>query len=534
MTLQLRWYQQAAVNSLFDYFNKNTGNPIIALPTGTGKSVVWAQFAYTASYYYPGTRILMLTHRKELIEQNEAKLLRLWPTAPVGVYSAGVGRKDRHSKILCAGIQSIAPVIDTFDPFNLAVIDEAHLVPQHEKTQYRKVLDKMYTANPALKVIGMTATPYRTGMGDLTEGGIFTDYCYDMTGKDAFNRLIAEGYLCRLVPRQTQLELDTEGVAVRAGDYVEKELQQALDKESITRAAVEEAIGLAGSRKRWLVFATGVQHAEHITDMLKAKGITAYTVAGKTAKEERERILAEFSDESVHVPMAIVNNNVLTTGFDCPMIDLIVMLRPTQSASLWVQMLGRGTRPFPGKEDCMVLDFARNTRRLGPINDPVLPHKKKDKAGGDAPVKVCPACGAYNSTRAAICSECGAVFPPPECKLKATAGTDALIASSAPDLPEIARFKVDTVAYTAHRKQGKPPSLRVSYLCGLREFSEYIHFELAGLPRHNAVLWWNRRSVATVPATTEEALIAAKFIPKPQFINVQMNSKYQKVVSCEF
>lgn len=532
--IQPRWYQQEAVNALFEYFGKHTGNPIEALPTGTGKSVVWALFAYTASYYYPNTRILMLTHRKELIEQNAAKLLALWPTAPVGIYSAGVGRKDKHQKIICAGIQSIASVIDTFEPFDLVVIDEAHLVPKNDKTQYRRVIDKLYGMNPALKVIGMTATPYRTGMGDLTEGGIFTDYCYDLTGKDAFNRLIAEGFLCKLVPRQTQLELDTEGVAVRAGDYVEKELQEAVDKESITRAAIEEAVALGSSRKRWLVFATGVQHAEHIAEMLKERGVKAYTVTGKTLKEERERILREFGDESIYAPLAVVNNNVLTTGFDCPLIDLIIMLRPTKSTSLWVQMLGRGTRVWPGKADCMVLDFARNTPRLGPINDPILPHKKKEKEGGTAPVKVCPTCGAYNSTRAAICSECGSVFPPPECKLKTTAGTDALIASSSPEVPVIERFKVDSVAYTAHRKRDKPPSLRVSYICGLREFSEYIHFELAGLPRHNAVLWWNRRSTATVPISTEEALLAARYLPRPQFVNVQLNSKYLKVVSSEF
>lgn len=533
--IKLRWYQQEAVNAAFDYFNKNTGNPIIALPTGTGKSVVWAQFAFTASYYYPQTRIIMLTHRKELIEQNASKLLSLWPTAPVGVYSASVGRKEIHAKITCAGIQSIAKVIDRFAPFDLGIIDEAHMVPAREKTQYREVIDKLYQKNPSFKLIGMTATPYRHGMGDLTAGGVFTDYCYDLTGKDDFNRLINEGFLCRLIPRQTQLELDTNGVATRAGDYVEKELQQAIDKETITRAAIDEACTLGGSRRRWLVFATGVQHAEHITEMLVAKGINAYTVTGNTGNEERERILAEFSDESILGPLAVVNNNVLTTGFDCPMIDLIVMLRPTQSASLWVQMLGRGTRPFPGKDDCMVLDFARNTRRLGPINDPILPHKKKDKqAGGDAPVKVCPVCAAYNSTRASICSECGAVFPPPECKLKATAGTDALIATSAPEIPIIERFKVDSVAYTAHRKQGKPPSLRVSYICGLHEFSEYIHFELAGLPRHNAVLWWNRRSISTVPVSTEEALLASRYLPKPQFVNIHFNSKYQRVVSCEF
>lgn len=534
MTLALRWYQQEAVNAIFDYFTKKTGNPICALPTGTGKSVVWAQFAYTASYYYPGTRILMLTHRKELIEQNAAKIQTVWPQAPVGIYSAGVGRKDWGRDITCASIQSIAPVVEKFAPFDLLVIDECHLVPHKEETQYRKVIDALYRKNPALKVIGMTATAYRQGLGDLVNGGIFTDYCYDLTNKDSFNRLIAEGFLCRLVPKHTALELNTEGVATRKGDFVEAELQKAVDKESITRAAIDETIGLAGSRKRWLVFGTGVLHAANIADMLKSKGIKTFVVTGKTAKEERAAILKEFGSDSPET-LAVVNNNVLTTGFDCPSIDLIVMLRPTQSPALHVQMLGRGTRPCEGKEDCLVLDFARNTRRLGPINDPVLPHKKRDKEeGGKVPVKVCNFCGAYNSTRTTICSECGAVFPPPECKLKTTAGTDELIASSSPAIPEIVRMQVTSVAYTLHHKHDKPVSLRISYICGMREFSEYIHFEMPGLPRHNAIMWWNKRSVAAVPNTAKEALLASQFLPKPQFVNIHINTKHPRVVSCEF
>lgn len=534
MSFKPRWYQQEAVDSIFDYFKAKTGNPICALPTGTGKSVVWAQFAYTASYYYPGTRILMLTHRKELIEQNAAKLQAVWPQAPVGIYSAGVGRKEWGKPITCASIQSIAPVIDKFTAFDLLVIDECHLVPHKEETQYRKGIDAMYQKNPALKVIGMTATSYRQGLGDLINGGIFTDYCYDLTGKDAFNRLIAEGFLCRLVPKQTALELSLEGVATRNGDFIEAELQKAVDKESVTRAAIEESIALGSDRKRWLVFGTGVQHAENIADMLKARGIKVYVITGKTAKHEREQIIAEFGSDAPET-MAVVNNNVLTTGFDCPRIDLIVMLRPTQSAALHVQMLGRGTRIAEGKSDCLVLDFARNTRRLGPINDPILPHKKRDKEeGGKVPVKVCGQCGAYNSTRATICAECGYIFPPAECKLKTTAGTDELIAGSAPSIPEIVRMQVTGVVYGVHRKQGRPPMLRVSYMCGMREFSEYIHFEIPGLPRHNAAMWWNRRSVAKIPDTAQEALVASQFLPKPQYVNIHINTKHPRVVSCEF
>lgn len=529
-----RWYQREAVDSIFQYFQSGkTGNPIVALPTGTGKSVVIGTFAKEACTTYPGTRILMLTHRKELIEQNAEKLVSLWPTAPIGIYSAGVGKKEHGRPITFAGIQSVAKKPELFFPTDLTLIDECHLVSHKEGTTYREFLEQGLKYNPYMKVIGLTATPFRHGLGDLTLGGIFTDRCYDLTDKDSFNKLLAEGYLCRLIPKQTETEVSAEGVSVRGGEYVEKELQEAVDRPDITRAAVKELVKHGHERKHWLIFSSGIKHAEHIADELRMYNIPCEVVSGDMTN--RDEVLARFKSGEIR---AVINNNVLTTGFDFPGIDLIAVLRPTRSASLWVQMLGRGTRPVEGKANCLVLDFARNTIRLGPINDPVLPSmkkKKNDDEPGRVPVKICPTCGAYNHCRATLCSACGSEFPPPENDLRAQAGTAQLIAG-VPEMPIVETFKVASVAYSAHKKRDKPPSLKVSYVCcnGYKEFHEYVLIEHGGFSTVNAKRWWEKRTTMPFPQTVEQALLAIPYIAKPSQIQVHVNTEHPKVLSHEF
>jgi superfamily II DNA/RNA helicase len=219
-----------------------------------------------------------------------------------------------------------------------------------------------------------------------------------------------------------------------------------------------------------------------------------------------------------------------TTGFDFPGIDLIGMLRPTKSAVLWIQALGRGTRPSPDKKNCLVLDFAGNTRRLGPINDPILPGKKGAKVGGQAPYRVCPTCLSYCHASARICPDCGQEFPR-EAKLATTAYTDEVIAQSA---PQIAPFKVDKVIYSVHEKTGKPPSLQVSYYCGLRLFREWVCVEHDGYAGRKALEWWRARSNEKMPDTVKEAAEAAEHLPVPKTIDVWVNTKYPTVTNYAF
>lgn len=421
-----REYQEHVLNELFRYFmEKPEGNPVVAMPTGTGKSIIVGGFIWWVMSQWPTQRVMMLTHVKELIDQNADKLRTMWPAAPLGIYSAGLGIKQATYPITFAGIQSVRDIAAMFGHVDILLIDECHLVSPNDETSYQKFIADLKKINPRLRVIGLSATPYRLGLGMITDGGIFTDIAVDMTTLEIFNWFFDAGYLSPLIPRPTKTELDISGVKKRGGEFIEKDLQKAVDKAEITEAALREALELAHSRARILVFTTGVEHTEHVTDALRLLGESAVCVHSKMSAGQRDAALEAHRSGQARW---LVNNNVLTTGYDDPAIDCIVMLRPTNSPGLWVQMLGRGTRPLwaPGsyygsmighnggppldpsqlvfdldtaegrlasiaasvKQNCLVLDFAANTLSLGPINDPVIP-KKKGAGGGPPPVKFC-------------------------------------------------------------------------------------------------------------------------------------------------
>lgn len=533
--MQLRYYQSEAIEAIYAYFSKMEGNPLVALPTGTGKSIVIGEFVRGVMQAFPGQRIMMLTHVKELIVQNLNKLLELWPTAPAGVYSAGVGRKDSHLPITFAGIASVARVASTFQHIDLVLIDEAHLVSNEQDTLYRKFLADLKAINPNIKVIGFTATTYRTGLGSLTNGGLFTDICYDLTTMEAFNRLVAEGFMAPLIPKRTAMEYDTSGVKIRGGEFAQQDLQEAVDKEALTYAACAETVQLGHDRKHWLIFAAGIAHAEHVASALESMGIPTVVIHSKMGEDARDAAIADFKAGKYR---AAVNNNVLTTGFDFPAIDLIAVLRPSKSTGLWVQMLGRGTRPSPetGKTNCLVLDFAGNTRRLGPINDPVIPKAKGEKADGMAPVRICEACGTYNHASARSCIACGTEFPR-ELRIKQTAYSDALMRESpngGPAMPVVSTFDVDRLTYAEHVRPGKPPAIVVHYYCGLRRFKEYICLEHPGYASKKSREWWRARSPNNPPETTLEALGRLGELSTPARIRVWVNTAYPEIKGVEY
>lgn len=529
----LRDYQIDAVLAEEAYEKRTTrGNPLIAMPTGTGKAAVNAALVKKELYEFPSNRVLCMTHVQELIAQNEATIKRLWPLAPCGVVSAGLNRKEYGFPITLASIQTVVRHPELLGYVNKVIVDEAHLISPKEDTSYVKVIDCLYKINPNLRVIGLTATPYRLGLGMLTEGGIFDDICFDITSRDAFNKLIERGFLSRLVPKCTGTQLDVEGVKTVGGEFAAHDLQLAVDKDALTEAIVREIVERGRDRKHWLIFAAGLDHARHVVEHLEHLGVTAEMVDGKMDSKTREDRLSGFKEGRYH---AMVNNSVLTTGFDFPAIDLIAMLRPTKSPGLLVQCLGRGTRVWPGKENCLVLDFARNTERLGPINDPVIPSKKKDsQGGGKAPVRLCGECGSYCHASLKICPDCGAEFPENLGKFSLVPSNRPLIAET----PEEIVWHVPVnVYYEPHFKVGKPTSMMVTYCCGLNGFQvfhEYIHFELPGWSRRKAEDWWRLRSSGPCPETTEVALLAAIHLPKPSRIKVNMAPKHPEILRAEF
>lgn len=352
MTITLRYYQEDGLTAIWNYFNNGRkGNPLLAWPTGTGKSVVPAVFIERIMKIWPNQRFMMITHVKELIEQNAEVLKIAWPDAPLGIYSAGLKSKHTAHPIIFAGIQSAIKNPAIFGHRDIIFIDEAHLISQDESSQYITFLTTMKMINPFLKVIGLTATPYRMGQGLLIdEGLIFTDIIQDLTSMDEFNRLIAQGYLAPLIPLRTKTELDVSNVGMSKGDYIAGQLQHAVDRNEVTYGALRELVEAGANRRSWLIFSSGIEHAEHIASMLGTWGINCAAVHSKQDAEYNNKAIKAFKSNQLR---AIANFSKLTTGFNHPYIDCIADLRPTMSIPLHVQKLGRGTRPADGKDNCI-------------------------------------------------------------------------------------------------------------------------------------------------------------------------------------
>lgn len=522
--LKLRPYQQEAVDSVFQWFEGEgyDANPLIVLPTGTGKSLVLSEICKRSIAEYGDMKIVVVTHVMELIKQNYEELKSMWPSAPAGIYSAGVGRREHQFPITFCGIQSVHKKAVLFQKVDFVIVDEAHLIPRNADTMYRRFLEKLRIANPKLKIIGLTATPYRmdSGMLHRGDGALFDDICYEYSVLDA----IKDEYLSNLVTKKTELELDTTGVHTRGGEFIAAELQDAVDVEGINQRAVEEIMGWGQTRKSWLIFGSGVQHCKHLAEMLVEEGITCETIFGDTPKDERANIISRFKKGEIR---ALCSMGVLTTGFNAPNVDMIAILRPTQSAGLFVQIVGRGMRLHPDKENCLILDFARNIQRHGPIDQirgSTRDFRERTEESAGPLVKDCPECMSIVHLACTECPDCGYVFPR-EVKIVSRASDLPVLSVAAP----VQRLEVDDVLYSTHTKPGKPPSLKVSYVCGFLKYAEWVCLEHPGFASQKARAWWLRHAGTTPPVTVKEALERKKELRRPEAIEVKKEGKYDRV-----
>lgn len=567
MMFKPRDYQENAEESVWRFIHTpaNYGkNPLVVAATGVGKSLMMAMSKWRLMASYPHVRILNITHVKELVEGNFNTLVSLWPEAPAGVFSSGLGVKDSSKQITFCGIQSVVKRPATFGHIDFVYIDEAHRMSPNDATSYGKFINALRAVNPNLVVIGFTATDFRMKGGRLTELGLFDEVVYDIGSGESFLWLIKQGYLCNLVPAYPGFEVDESQIRIQAGDYRADEASAAWKDQGLLERAVDYQIGIAKEqgRKCWLNFCQSIDDAELVAEMMTMKGYPVEAVHSK--RSDRDDVIKDLKKGHL---VGITNKDVLTTGFDHPPIDLIGMLRLTRSPGLWIQMLGRGTRPFfvnhrghnggpplhdistvegrlasiaeSPKQNCLVLDFAGNTKRLGPINYPNVPAKRKKGAGGEPPVRTCHQCepNTYHHVSVKVCPECGFEFPPPE-TFKATAGTDELVLdlASLPPPPELIvnTYTVHEVVYERHTgKGGKPDTVRAGYRSGFESFSKWICF---GHPDDNfgrkaAIGFWKKHGgQGEAPRDIDEALEKMAELPAPKFIKVRTGGQFIEVL----
>ena len=341
--MELRPYQETARQNIHSQWNGGVQRTLLVLPTGTGKTIVFA--AVTEDEVRAGNRVLILAHRGELLEQAADKIRR----------STGLTSAMEKAESSCLGswyrvvvgsVQSLQRPkrLEQFphDYFGTIVIDEAH----HAVTDgYRRILDWF----PNAHVLGVTATPDRGDLRNL--GEVFDSLAYEYKLTEA----IRDGFLCRIMAQTIPLQLDISTVGISGGDYAVGELGSALDP-YLDQIATEMARYCKG--RKTVVFLPLIKTSQHFRDVLNAHGFHAAEVNGQSA--DRAEVLADFEAGKYNV---LCNSMLLTEGWDCPSVDCVVVLRPTKVRSLYSQMVGRGTRLYPGKKDLLLLDFLWLTDR---------------------------------------------------------------------------------------------------------------------------------------------------------------------------
>ena len=483
----LRWYQTEACDSAWESLINQRGNPLIDLPTGSGKSWVLAEIARKAVEQFSG-RVVVLAHRKELLKQNADKISQLC-NVPTGFYSASLKSRDVDEPIIVAGIQSVYSKASELGRRHLVIIDEAHLTPKSDDGMYRQFLSELGTYNPKLKVVGLTATPYRLDSGRLWgKSELFSHLCY----RADIRKLIDEGHLCNLVNKPSSVVYDTSGLHTRLGEFVRREMEDLFSDQTLAVAACKELITKADGRRSVLVFCSGVNHAESVTEILsEMTGERVDCVTGETPALLREASLADFAAGRFRF---CVNVDVLTTGFDSPRIDCVAIMRATQSAGLFCQMVGRGLRTHESKQDALIVDFGGNLRRHGPIDSIDFGASKTKEAGaGEAPKKTCPGCGEVVAAGARAC-ECGFEFAFKKADHDTQSDDESQILSE----PET--FEVSEWLFSRHYKKNAPDApntLRVTYFTPGdlgTAIEEWVCLNHEGFAYTKARKWWQEHT----------------------------------------
>ena len=533
--MKFRWYQQECIDAMInDAKQYPKANLLSALPTGTGKSVVIAGICKAVADM--GGRVLVLHRTKELVSQNCERFTQVDPKGleRCGVYSAGIGIRQTDQQVTFAGVQSVYKRAAEFGKLDLIFVDEAHEIPFNDESQYQTLIRGVREINPRCKFMGVTATPFRTnGVIHGSKRALFDRMSYTAP----LSRMFDDGYLTKPVTLPTK-SVDLSGVKVTAGEFNKAEQQSKFLSYWATEQKTREILATANEhgRKSIAVFCSGVAHAELVTHELKSLGEDAAVITGETLPLIRATQLDRFKTGNLRW---IVNVDCLTTGWDAPRCDAIVIARGTQSAGLFAQIVGRGTRLFEGKKECHIIDFGGNIERFGPIDSETYGEgfiKSPSDGTGEAPKRVCPKCYEIFAAGKRVCPNCGITLPEKE---KVMVSTKASIT-----VKTHRRIVVhESFKEWKPKDEGKLPTLRVQYKLKTddknllqggqkRWASEWLCVNHKGYAREKFEQWWKQRSETHPPATIGEcmAIIEAGGLAKTLEIDTRQDGKFDRIV----
>jgi len=520
--LELRGYQRDSIDALYSYWQNGGGNGLIVLPTGAGKALVIAKIIEELLADYPAMRIVNVTHSASLVEQNFKEFIGLSPFAPAGIYSASLNRRDARAQVLFCGIQSVWNKVDQLGDIDLILVDEAHAISRNADTQYGKFFADVRARNPDSRVSGTTATDYRMDSGRLTDGEdeeelvavdeegkavlvkpkrvkLFDDVVYEI----GIAELMEQGYLTRLTSQKTTSKIDLKGLHTRGGEYVPGEVSAAAEK--IIEEAVAEDMVMSEGRRAALFFSTSKENANHIAEAIRRHGRTCAVLTSDNAHQTKE-IFEGFRSGKY---WAISSVSMITTGTNFPFVDFISLILSTKSAGKLVQILGRGTRNYPGKDDCLIADHGKNLAYHGPI-DQIRP-KDPGSGDGEQPKKVCPTeetggkqdengnwgCGEAIPISFMKCHCCGYIFPPnEEEKITAEAAAAPVLSTEKPWYPVSLRTFRHHPGKLDDKGKQKPDSVKVTFMTGMKAVNQWMCCEhpSGSFPKAQAERWWIRHN----------------------------------------
>lgn len=503
-------------------------NTLAVLPTGAGKTIIFSHLVTILNKRW-NARVLMLAHREILVNQTKEKLLQVWSEAPISIACASAGSKEYDEPLVIGSIQTFANIEPPH--FDIVIIDEAHRIPPfNKKSQYKKVVESLRAVNPNLRILGVTATPYRLGHGfiysDSCKSGhknLFDNVCFKMTAND----LIELGYL---VPYRIKQAVNADFSHVRrinGGDYIVSDLEKEMTKDVHINSAVKAYQKYGENRQHVVVFGVTINHAEMLADAFSEMG-TADVIHSKRPQQERQRVLDDFDEGKIQF---LVNVGVLTEGWDCPKADCIIFARPTLSPALYVQMVGRGLRTAENKQDCLILDLVNNSDKHGDISDPVVivPSKKQEKVQAKY-WNTCPECKEQNHPKVSECVGCGYIFPAPEIR-------DLEIDLILQERVKNKIMELQRVSALRHISKKGNKLLKVS-MCfdSGRAIPEVVnaYFDIEGqahpYAKAKAQEWWQLMGgKQPVPDSVEDALNRFSELQLPAFMEIDFTGKYPKI-----
>ena len=507
--------QQEAVTQTLKWMCENDGNPVIVAPTGSGKSVIISGLIAEIDKRWGNVNFMVLAHVKELVAQNQSKLALLAPHLKSGIYCNDLGRKE-VAPVIFGSVQSVARAIKKLPLPDLLIIDESHLCSPSEQTSYQKIIRAIKQDHSSLKVVGLTATPFRTKEGSVVDGKNFHGISYEIGIKE----LIASNRICKIVGKAGVQSISTKGFRTQMGDYRTDDVEREFATKELKM--LSECLSMGGDRKSWLIFAASLNHGDEIIKAAESMGVTCRFIRGDTPAQQRDKWIQEFKRGEIR---ALVNYGVLTTGFDAPNIDFIALMRSTKSRILFEQMVGRGMRVAPGKQNCLIADFGSNFSHFGPI-DGERNVRAQGQGEGEAPTRTCEDCQYVMFAACTSCPECGKPYP------REYGQKVDNVASTAPVMViESWVENVRDVDFGIHVKNGLR-SLRVSYRIGLLEtVQEYIPIDHPAPAIRRAYRWWlTMKGDFPGGKTDNDTILAlARQLTMPSKLKLKMNGGFKNV-----